>query len=30
VDKDVQLALTAHRQATSPHQTFPMSEAVVD
>jgi predicted kinase len=30
VDKDVQLARIAHRQATSPHQTFPMSEADVD
>ena len=27
VDKDVQLARIAHRQATVPHQTFPMSEA---
>src|SRR5581483_11442993 len=24
VDKDVQLARVAHRQATAPHQTFPM------
>ena len=30
VDKDVQLARIAHRQATSPHETFPMSEADVD
>jgi predicted kinase len=30
VDKDVQLARIAHRQATSPHQTFPMTEADVD
>ena len=30
VDKDVQLARIAHRQATVPHQTFPMSEADVD
>jgi predicted kinase len=30
VDKDVQLARIAHRQATAPHQTFPMSEAAVD
>jgi predicted kinase len=30
VDKDVQLARIAHRQATQPHQTFPMSEADVD
>ncbi len=30
VDKDAQLARIAHRQATSPHQTFPMSEADVD
>jgi hypothetical protein len=28
VDKDVQLA--RHRQETTPHQTFPMSEADVD
>ena len=27
VDKNVQLARIAHRQATAPHQTFPMSEA---
>ncbi|MEU6803023.1 AAA family ATPase [Streptomyces neyagawaensis] len=26
VDKDVQLARIAHRQATTPHQTSPMSE----
>ena len=30
VDKDVQLARIAHRQAMAPHQTFPMSEADVD
>ena len=30
VDKDVQLARIAHRQATAPDQTFPMSEADVD
>ncbi len=30
VDKDVQLARIAHRQATAPHQVFPMSEAEVD
>jgi predicted kinase len=30
VDKDVQLARIAHRQATAPHQTFPMSEAEVN
>jgi predicted kinase len=30
VDRDVQLARIAHRQATVPHQTFPMSEADVD
>jgi predicted kinase len=30
VDKEVQLARIAHRQATAPHQTFPMSEADVD
>ena len=30
VDKDVQLARIAHRQATEPHHTFPMSEAEVD
>ena len=29
VDKDVQLARIAHRQETTPHQTFPMSEADV-
>ena len=27
VDKDVQLARIAHRQATAPHTTFPMTEA---
>jgi len=30
VDKDVQLARIAHRQATTPHQTFPMTEADVN
>jgi predicted kinase len=30
VDKDVQLARIARRQATEPHQTFPMSEGDVD
>jgi predicted kinase len=30
VDKDVQLLRIAHRQRTTPHQTFPMSEADVD
>ena len=30
VDKDVQLARITHRQATAPHQTFPMKEADVD
>ena len=30
VGKDVQLARIAHRQATAPHQTFPMSEADID
>jgi len=30
VDKDVQLARVAHRQATTPHQTFPMSKAELD
>ena len=30
VDKDVQLARIAHRQATAPHQTFPMNEADID
>jgi predicted kinase len=30
VEKDVQLARIAHRQATEPHQTFPMSEAELD
>jgi predicted kinase len=30
VDKNVQLARIAHRQETTPHQTFPMSEADVD
>jgi len=30
VDKDVQLARIAHRQAPAPDQTFPMSEADVD
>ncbi|MCA2177516.1 ATP-binding protein [Nonomuraea glycinis] len=27
IDKDVQRARIAHRQATAPHTTFPMSEA---
>jgi predicted kinase len=30
VDKDVQLTRIAHRQETTPHQTFPMSEADLD
>ena len=30
VAEDVQLARIAHRQATAPHQTFPMSKADVD
>ena len=30
VDKDAQLARIARRQETTPHQTFPMSEADVD
>jgi predicted kinase len=30
VDKDMQLARIAHRQATAPYQTFPMSEADID
>jgi hypothetical protein len=30
IDKDAQLARIAHRQATAPHQTFPMSEADVN
>ncbi|HEX4092610.1 MAG TPA: ATP-binding protein [Trebonia sp.] len=30
VDKDVQRARIAHRQATTPHQTFPMTEAELD
>ena len=30
VDKDVQLVRIAHRQETTPHQTFPMTEAEVD
>jgi predicted kinase len=30
VDKDTQLARIAHRQASAPHQTFPMTEADVD
>lgn len=29
VDKDAQLARIAHRQATAPHTTFPMTEADV-
>jgi predicted kinase len=30
VNKDVQLARIVHRQETTPHQTFPMSEADLD
>jgi predicted kinase len=30
VDRDVQLARIAHRQAMTSHQTFPMSEADID
>jgi hypothetical protein len=30
VDRDVQLARIAHRQATAPHTTFPMTEAEID
>jgi predicted kinase len=30
VDREVQLARVAHRQATAPHETFPMSEAELD
>lgn len=30
VDQDVQLARITHRQETTPHQTFPMSEADLD
>ncbi|WP_163548557.1 AAA family ATPase [Candidatus Frankia nodulisporulans] len=30
VDTDTQLARIAHRQATEPHQTFPMSTADLD
>ena len=30
VDKDVQLARISHRQATTPHRTFPITEADVD
>jgi predicted kinase len=30
VDKDVQRAQITHRQATAPHQTFPMTEADID
>jgi predicted kinase len=30
VDRDVQRARIAHRQATSPHATFPMTEADMD
>jgi predicted kinase len=30
IDKDVQRARIAHRQATAPHKTFPMSEADID
>jgi predicted kinase len=30
VDKDVQRVRITHRQATAPHQTFPMTEADID
>lgn len=30
VDRDTQLARIARRQATAPHQTFPMTEAELD
>src|SRR3954469_17016397 len=30
VDRDVQRARIAHRQATAPHTTFPMTEADID
>jgi predicted kinase len=30
IDKEVQLARIAHRQARTPHRTFPMTEAEVD
>ena len=30
VDKNTQLARIAHRQATAPHQTFPMTQADID
>jgi predicted kinase len=30
VDRETQLARIAHRQATTPHQTFPMTETDVD
>ena len=30
VDPDVQRARIAHRQATAPHTTFPMTEAEID
>jgi AAA domain len=30
VDRDTQLARIAHRQATAPHQTYPMAEADID
>jgi predicted kinase len=30
VDRDVQRARVAHRQATAPHQTFPMTETDLD
>ena len=30
IPRDVQLARVAHRQATAPHQTFPISEAELD
>jgi len=29
VDRDAQLARISHRQASTPHQTFPMTEAEV-
>jgi predicted kinase len=30
VDKETQLSRVSHRQATTPHQTFPMTEAELD
>ena len=30
VDEEIQLARIAHRQATTPHATFPMTKADVD